>query len=96
MNTHTSPPLPVLSCLQDILAYEGGATLTVEGQELGPGDLKILRDFQAPAGTKPGGLGGCWVWSVREQTHALVDVGPADLRGHQAGWVAVLHIAVLR
>lgn len=39
---------------QDILAYEGGATLTVEGQELGPGDLKILRDFQPPAGTKPG------------------------------------------
>lgn len=49
---------------QDILAYEGGASLTVEGQELGPGDLKILRDFQPPAGTKPGGcsrleLGRC-------------------------------------
>ncbi|KAI7845602.1 hypothetical protein COHA_000889 [Chlorella ohadii] len=39
--------------MEDILAYEGGATLTVEGQELGPGDLKILRDFQPPAGTKP-------------------------------------------
>lgn len=51
---------------QDILAYEGGATLTVEGQELGPGDLKILRDFQPPAGTKPGTgraevlTWGCW------------------------------------
>jgi len=50
-------PLPH-KCLQDILAYEGGATLTVEGQELGPGDLKILRDFQPPAGTKPGKAAG--------------------------------------
>lgn len=42
------------------MAYEGGATLTVEGVELGPGDLKVLRDFQPPAGTKPGaGPGGC-------------------------------------
>lgn len=49
--------------MQDILAYEGGATLTVEGQELGPGDLKILRDFQAPAGTKPGG----WLLGVVSQ-----------------------------
>ncbi|PRW58449.1 isoleucine--tRNA cytoplasmic isoform B [Chlorella sorokiniana] len=39
--------------MEDILAYEGGATVTVEGQELGAGDLKILRDFQPPAGTKP-------------------------------------------
>lgn len=41
--------------LQDILRYEGGATLQVEGCELGPGDLKILRDFRPPEGSKPGG-----------------------------------------
>jgi hypothetical protein len=38
----------------EILSYEGGSVLSVEGVELGPGDLKIKRDFRAPEGTDPG------------------------------------------
>ena len=45
--------------LQDILAYEAGGSLVVEGAELGPGDLRILRDFRAPEGTKPGAPPRC-------------------------------------
>ncbi|KAL4432409.1 hypothetical protein ABPG77_001708 [Micractinium sp. CCAP 211/92] len=39
--------------MEDILSYEGGASVLVEGCELGPGDLKILRDFRPPEGSKP-------------------------------------------
>eukprot|EP00887_Chlorella_sp_A99_P005236 scaffold1.g5236.t1 len=38
--------------MEQILAYEGGATLVVEGVELGPGDIKVRRDFQPPEGSK--------------------------------------------
>ncbi|KAI3433769.1 hypothetical protein D9Q98_003575 [Chlorella vulgaris] len=37
---------------EDILAYEAGGSLTVEGVELLPGDVKVLRDFKQPDGTK--------------------------------------------
>jgi hypothetical protein len=40
---------------EDILTYEATGKLTVGGVELGPGDLKILRDFKPPEGTSPGG-----------------------------------------
>ena len=58
--TCASPWLPAPSHrhVQDILAYEGGATLTVEGVELGPGDIKVVRDFRQPEGSKPGGQRG--------------------------------------
>ncbi len=50
------PPGP-----QDILSYEGGASVLVEGCELGPGDLKILRDFRPPEGSKPGQYAFSWL-----------------------------------
>ena len=59
--THTRPTaLTTHPPVQDILAYDAGATLTVEGAELGPGDIKVLRDFKLPEGSKQGGwVGGC-------------------------------------
>lgn len=49
------PNLLSLACLaQDILAYEAGSSLTVAGVELGPGDIKVLRDFKPPEGSQPG------------------------------------------
>ncbi len=40
---------------EHLLAYEASGKLSVGGVELGPGDLKILRDFKAPEGSSPGG-----------------------------------------
>ncbi|GAB4817754.1 hypothetical protein N2152v2_004800 [Parachlorella kessleri] len=38
---------------EQLLAYEASGQLSVGGVELGPGDLKILRDFKAPEGSSP-------------------------------------------
>ena len=68
----SSPPHPAVSVhrwhptdspsapsLLQVLAYERGESLVVAGVELGPGDIKVLRDFKAPEGSKPGGWAVC-------------------------------------
>lgn len=39
-----------------ILAYDSGGKLVVEGFEIGPGELKVQHDFKFPEGAPPGSL----------------------------------------
>eukprot|EP00878_Enallax_costatus_P006321 GHUV01006628.1.p1 GENE.GHUV01006628.1~~GHUV01006628.1.p1 ORF type:complete len:1026 (+),score=376.00 GHUV01006628.1:134-3211(+) len=40
--------------VDDILGYEKSGSITVAGYELGPGEIKVVRNFKPPAGVAPG------------------------------------------
>lgn len=61
---------------EQLLAYEAGGSLEVAGVTLGPGDVKIFRDFKPPAGVTPG-----------EQSAGGWGVAGLGVAGHLSGRV---------
>lgn len=74
--------------LEQLLAYEAGATLDVAGFAMGPGDIAVVREFKMPPGRSEdeldaGGDGDVLVLLELQQDEALLQVrvynSPYDL-----------------
>lgn len=64
---------------EEILQYEAGQPLVLEGETIAPGELRVLRDFKAPEGVSPGDLDAAGDGEVL----AVVDLS-ADQGMHRA------------
>lgn len=72
---------------EQLLAYEAGGSLEVAGVTLGPGDVKIFRDFKPPAGVTPGEQSaGGWGAAGLGVAGGGISVGGWGARG-RAGFV---------